>query len=84
MFPLSSCYRKHVTYTYQEEPTMSTIANDAALPRIRTSRRRWIWWTAGTLGMLLVVGAIWFALMLRRMADENTPPPDLDVSRTRV
>ncbi len=34
--------------------------------------------------MLLLVGAISFALMLRRMADENTPPPDLDVSRTRL
>ncbi len=63
---------------------MSTIANDVALPRTRTSRRRWIWWTAGTLGVLLLLGAIWFALMLRRMADENTPPPDLDVSRTRL
>ena len=62
---------------------MSTIANDAALPRTRTSRR-WIWWTAGTLGLLLLVGAIWFALMLRRMTDENTPPPDLNVSRTRL
>ncbi len=62
---------------------MSTIANAAALPRTRTSRR-WLWWTAGTLGLLLLVGAISFALMLRRMADENTPPPDLDVSRTRL
>ena len=64
---------------------MSTIAEDIALPRTRQARRRrWIWWTVGTLGVLLLVGAIWFALMLRRMADENTPPPDLDVSRTRV
>ena len=64
---------------------MSTIANDTALPLTGRSRsRRWIWWTAGTLGVLLLVGAIWFALMMRRMVDENTPPPDLDVSRTRV
>ncbi len=62
---------------------MSTIANDAALPRTRTSRR-WIWWTVGALGVLLVVAGIWFALMLRRIADENTPPPDLDVSRIRM
>ncbi len=63
---------------------MSTIANDVALPRTRTSRRRWVWWTAGTFGLLLLVGAISFAIMLQRMADENTPPPNLDVSRTRM
>ena len=62
---------------------MSTIVNDVALPRTRTSRR-WIWWTIGALGVLLLVGAAWFALMLRQMADENTPPADLDVSRTRL
>ena len=64
---------------------MSTMTNDIALPRTRSARgRHWIWWTLGTLSVLLVVGGIWFALMLRRMADENTPPPDLDVSRTRL
>ena len=64
---------------------MSTIANDVALPRTGTSRRwRRIWWTTGILGVLLLLGAIGFALMLRQMAAENTPPPDLDVSRTRL
>ncbi len=62
---------------------MSTLANDVALPRTRSSRR-WIWWSAGILGLLLLVGASWYALMLQRMADENTLPPDLDVSRTRA
>jgi hypothetical protein len=64
---------------------MSAMTNDIALSRSRSARnRRWIWWTLRALGVLLVVGGIWFALMLRRMADENTPPPDLDVSRTRL
>src|SRR5918997_1624928 len=80
-FPLCSCHHKQLL-DIEEDTTMSTIANDA-LPRTRTSRR-WIWWTVGTLGVLLVVAGIWFALMLRRMADENTPPPNLDVSRSQM
>jgi hypothetical protein len=67
----------------KENTTMSTIANDSTLRRTRTSRR-WLWWTAGGLGLLLFVGAIWYSLMLRRMTDENTPPANLDVSRTRA
>ncbi len=64
---------------------MSTMTNDVAMPRTAVPRRRrWIWWSAGTLGALLLLGGIWFALMLRTMAQENTPPPDLDVSRTRL
>ncbi len=64
---------------------MSTITHDATLPRTDISRRRrWIWWIGGALGLLLLLGAIWFQLMLRNMADENTPPADLDVARTRV
>ena len=64
---------------------MSTITNDVAMPRTAAPRRRrWIWWTAGILGGLLLLSGIWYVLMLRQMADENTPPPDLDVSRTRM
>ena len=63
---------------------MSTMTNDIARPGTAVSRRRWLWWIAGALGALLLLGGIWFGLMLRRMADENTPPPNLNVSRTRV
>ncbi len=63
---------------------MSTMTNDIARPGRGLSRRRWLWWIAGALGGLILLGGIWFGLMLRRMADENTPPPNLDVSRTRV
>ena len=64
---------------------MSMITNDATLPQGRMVRRhRWIWWLAGGVGMVLLVGGIWFTLMMRQMADENTPPPDLNVSRTRA
>ncbi len=64
---------------------MSSITNDVAFPTTRSPRRRrWIWWMAGIVGILLAVIAIDFFSMLRTMADENTPPPDLDVSRTRM
>ncbi len=63
---------------------MSTLMNDVAMPRTAAPRRRWIWWTAGILGGLLLVSGIWFVLMMRQMTLENTPPPDLDVSRTRM
>jgi hypothetical protein len=35
-------------------------------------------------GSVLLVGAIALFLMLRAMANGNTPPPNLDVARTRV
>lgn len=63
---------------------MNTITNDVALPQARKSARRWMVWIGGALGGLLILGAVWFAFMMRTMADENTPPPNLDVSRTRV
>lgn len=64
---------------------MSTMPNDIAVTRTRVlQRRRWLWWIVGVVGSLLIVGALSFAVMLRRMADENTPPPNLDVARTRV
>ena len=57
---------------------MSMITNDATLPQRRMVRRhRWIWWLAGGVGLVLLVGGISFALMMRQMADENIPPPDL-------
>jgi hypothetical protein len=62
---------------------MSTIPNSAALPRSGVSRRQWIWWSLGALSLLLLVGMIWFSMMMRAMADENNPPADLDTSRTR-
>ena len=63
---------------------MSMITNDVTMPATGLSRRRqWIWWIAGAFGMLILVGGIWFSQMMRTMADENTPPSDLDVSRTR-
>src|SRR3712207_1983794 len=69
----------------QEYTTMSMITNDATLAQGRMVRRqRWIWWLAGGVGMVLLVGGIWFALLMRQMADENTAPPDLDISRTRL
>jgi hypothetical protein len=73
---------KHLMHI-KEETTMSVIANDSTLPQT-TKSRHWIWWTLSTMGVLLLVGAISFALMLRRMADENTPPPNLDVARARL
>ncbi len=63
---------------------MSMISNDVVLPAPPMApRRRWIWWLAAVVGTLVIVGIAWFWLMLRSMALENTPPPNLDVSRTR-
>ncbi len=63
---------------------MSTITNDVALPAAGLSRRRqWIGLAVGALGLLILVVGIWFSQMMRTMADENTPPSNLDVSRTR-
>lgn len=50
-----------------EDTTMSTIANDVALPRTGGSRR-WSWWMAGTVGALLLVGVIEFTRMSPAMA----------------
>ena len=64
---------------------MSSITNDVALPGTRsTQHRRWISWIGGIVGVALVVIAISFFSMLRTMAVENTPPPDLDMSRSRL
>lgn len=64
---------------------MSSITNNTPRAAIGVSRwRQPAWWMAGILGGLLLLGAIWFALALRAMASENTPPPDLDVSRARL
>jgi hypothetical protein len=63
---------------------MSSITNDVAMRKNGISRRQWAWWFAGALGGLILVGGIWCTLMMRTMADENTPPSDLDVSRTHL
>ncbi len=64
---------------------MSSIANDVVLPGTdRFRRQRWIWWVGSIVGSVILVGAIALFLMLRAMANGNTPPPNLDVARTRV
>jgi hypothetical protein len=55
------------------------------LPRSAVSGRwRWFWWIGGILGGLFLLALIVLGLMMRSMALENTPPPDLDVSQTRL
>lgn len=59
---------------------MAGISNAAAQTAVRLRRRSVRWWIGGVAGMLVVLLAVWFMVMLYRM---SYVPPDLDLAQTQ-